>query len=129
MQALTRPDRPYQSKSTELEAVSFAQGLNQVSDLSFQLGLARGTALDLPAASPARPYSPGRPDFRNCRFQVPTDCSETLARRAASAPATSPSRIDNTILVVSSAGNVGGLAIINSALLLVTGKQWTCQQV
>src|SRR3954463_6908138 len=46
---------------------------------------------DLPATRPARP------DSRNCRFQFPTDCSETFARRAASATVTSPARIDNTI--------------------------------
>src|SRR5690606_20225501 len=62
---------------------------------------------DLPAARPVLPAS------RNCRFQFPTDCSETFALRAASATLISPARIDNTIRVFSSAGNTGGLAMID----------------
>jgi hypothetical protein len=45
----------------------------------------------LPAAKPVLPAS------SNCRFQFPTDCSETFARRAASATVISRARIDNTI--------------------------------
>src|SRR5690606_32502754 len=60
---------------------------------------------DFPATSPERP------DSRNCRFQFPTDCSDTFARRAASATVTSPARTDNTILTFSSAGTAGGLAM------------------
>jgi hypothetical protein len=54
-------------------------------------GASRVEGPDLPATRPARP------DSRNCRFQFPTDCSETFARRAASATVTSPARIDSTI--------------------------------
>src|SRR5690606_23915783 len=51
------------------------------------------------------------PASRNARFQFPTDCSDTFARRAASATVTSPAKTDNTILVFSSAGTAGGLAM------------------
>src|SRR5690606_25246687 len=60
---------------------------------------------DFPAARPVLPAS------RNARFQFPTDCSDTFARRAASATVTSPAKTDNTILVFSSAGTAGGLAM------------------
>src|SRR5690606_19482902 len=51
------------------------------------------------------------PASRNARFQFPTDCSDTFARRAASATVSSPAKTDNTILVFSSAGTAGGLAM------------------
>jgi hypothetical protein len=51
------------------------------------------------------------------RFQFPTDCSDTFARRAASARVISPARIDNTIRTFSSAGNTGGLAMTNGDAL------------
>src|SRR5215207_9841795 len=58
-----------------------------------------------PAAKPDLPAS------RNWRFQFPTHCSDTFARRAASATVISPARIDSTIRTFSSAGNTGGLAM------------------
>jgi hypothetical protein len=51
------------------------------------------------------------PASRNWRFQFPTHCSDTFARRAASATVISPARIDSTIRTFSSAGNTGGLAM------------------
>jgi hypothetical protein len=60
---------------------------------------------DLPAISPARP------DSRSCRFQFPTDCSDTVARRAASATLTPPAMTDNTIRTFSSADSAAGLAM------------------
>ena len=51
------------------------------------------------------------PASRNWRFQFPTDCSDTFARRAASATVISPARIESTIRTFSSAGNTGGLAM------------------
>jgi hypothetical protein len=42
---------------------------------------------------------------------VATDCSDTFARRAASATVTSPATIDSTIRTFSSAWNAGGLAM------------------
>jgi hypothetical protein len=71
------------------------------------------TPLDVPSS--ANHQVNGSPDLpaasRNCRFQFPTDCSDTFARRAASATLISPARIDNTIRVFSSAGNTGGFAM------------------
>src|SRR5215211_8142550 len=58
-----------------------------------------------PAASPARP------DSRNCCFHFPTEVSDTLFRRAASARVISPASTDNTIRVLSSTGNTGGRLI------------------
>ncbi|MEY9995521.1 hypothetical protein ABIE67_007553 [Streptomyces sp. V4I8] len=54
-----------------------------------------------------------RPDSRNWRFQVPIDCSDTFARRAASATVISPARIDSTIRTFSSGGSAGGLTMID----------------
>jgi hypothetical protein len=51
------------------------------------------------------------PASRNWRFQFPTHCSDTFARRAASATVISPARIDSTIRTFSSAGNPDGLAM------------------
>jgi hypothetical protein len=75
-----------------------------VGDLGLELLLA-GRRPGLPAAWPVLPAS------RNWRFQFPTDCSDTVARRAASATVISPARIDSTIRTFSSAGNTGGLAM------------------
>jgi hypothetical protein len=49
--------------------------------------------------------------FEELAFPVPDDCSDTFARRAASATVISPARIDSTIRTFSSAGNTGGLAM------------------
>ena len=50
------------------------------------------------------------------RFQVPIDCSDTFARRAASATVISPARIDSTIRTFSSGGSAGGLTTIDPTL-------------
>src|SRR5665648_273804 len=70
----------------------------------------------LPATSPARPAS------RNCRFQFPTDCSETFARRAASATDNSPAKIDRTTRTFSSTGNTGALDMVIRLLQQVTTR-------
>src|SRR5450830_1847775 len=71
----------------------------------------------LPATSPARPAS------RNCRFQFPTDCSETFDRRAASATDTSPAKIDSTTRTFSSTGNTGALDMVPRLLQQVTTRK------
>src|SRR5665648_367465 len=70
----------------------------------------------LPATSPARPAS------KNCRFQLPTDCSETFARRAASATDNSPAKIDSTTRTFSSTGNTGALVMPLRLLQQVTTR-------
>jgi hypothetical protein len=45
--------------------------------------------------------------------EPPTNCSDTFARRAASATLTSPARIDNTIRTFSTTGNTGALLILS----------------
>jgi hypothetical protein len=49
----------------------------------------------------------------NWRFQFDTDCSDTLALRAASAIDSSPASTDNTSRVLSSGGNALGRDIRN----------------
>jgi hypothetical protein len=49
----------------------------------------------------------------NWRFQFDTDCSDTLALRAASAIDSSPASTDNTSRVLSSGGNALGRGIRN----------------
>jgi hypothetical protein len=69
-----------------------------------QLKPGRVRGRDRPAA-----VNTALPAFRNYRFYVPTDCTDTIARRAASGSVSSLARIDNTIRGFSSAGTAGGL--------------------
>src|SRR5665647_1934816 len=62
------------------------------------------------------------PASRNCRFQFPTDCSETFARRAASATDNSPAKIDRTTRTFSSTGNTGALDMVIRLLQQVTTR-------
>ena len=66
--------------------------------------------------------SPARPASKNCRFQFPTDCSETFARRAASATDNSPAKIDRTTRTFSSTGNTGALDMVIRLLQQVTTR-------
>ncbi len=59
----------------------------------------------------APPSRAVRPPSRNCLFQLPTDCSETFARRAASASVYWPERTPITTLSLSEAGITGGRGI------------------
>jgi hypothetical protein len=69
----------------------------------------------LPAASIA-----AAPPSRNCRFQFPIVVSDTFDRRAASAPLSSPAKIDNTIRTFSCTGIAGGRDMIRLLRLRIT---------
>jgi hypothetical protein len=98
--------------------------LGQIGDL--------GLELLLTGRGPHRPVAvnPALPASRNCRrFQKPTDCSDTFARRAARRPDSSPARIDITIRVFSSADTAGGLDMMIGLLDGQTARNGPCQKV
>src|SRR5665648_1019576 len=77
---------------------------------------------ELSVAEAARRAKVSEQSVGNCRFQFPTDCSETFARRAASATDNSPAKIDRTTRTFSSTGNTGALDMVIRLLQQVTTR-------